>query len=242
MAGIAFVVQTALEKEDIGLDALRVKNARGQAQHCMQVALVHKLGTDALAVAIGKQHVVRQDNSGPSAGLQTAVNMLQEIELLVAGGKGKVITGSPFPALLGAEWRIGQHKVIASHVLSQGGKGVAQGYLAFNAVQHGIHQSQTMGIVYQFTAAEGRIFLKSRHILGQLEIIIGPRPYIPICGYHKTKGAAGRVITAFTGLGAHEPSHDINKPPRRKILPCAGLLFIGVLFQQTFIQVASPSS
>ena len=62
---VALVFLAAGEKEHIGFDALGVKDAGGQAQDGVQVALVHEVGADLLAVAVGKEHVVRQHHRGP---------------------------------------------------------------------------------------------------------------------------------------------------------------------------------
>ena len=66
--------------------------------------------------------------------------MLQKIQLFVAGGKGKVVTGGSLAALLCAKGRIGQHQVIAFHGLARSGERVGKQNFPFNAVQHGVHQ------------------------------------------------------------------------------------------------------
>jgi len=53
--GVGLVFFAAGEKEHVGFDSLGVKDAGGQAQNGVQVALVHEIGTDLLAVAVGKK-------------------------------------------------------------------------------------------------------------------------------------------------------------------------------------------
>ena len=76
----------------------------------MQITFLHQVTADALTVTIGKKDIVRQDNRRTSLTrlIQAAVNVLQEIQLLIAGGECEVIAGSPFTALLGSKGRIGQ--------------------------------------------------------------------------------------------------------------------------------------
>lgn len=164
--------------------------------------------------------------------------MLQKIQLLVAGGKGKIVTSGPFAAFLCAKGRIGEHQIIAFHILACGGQGVGKQNFPFNTVQHGVHQGQTVRVVHQLAAGEGFTFLEGRLILVQIKILVGLPFQVLIRRDHKTKGAAGRVVTVFADLGLHETNHHINEHPWCEILACAGFLLIGVLFQQTFIEVA----
>ena len=71
----------------------------------MQITLVHQVTADLLAVAVSKKHIVRQHHGSPglSIGLQAAVDVLEEVELFVAGGESEIISGGTLAALLGAE-------------------------------------------------------------------------------------------------------------------------------------------
>ena len=68
--GVALVLLATGEEQHVGLDALGVEDAGGQAQDGVQVALVHQVGADLLAVAVVKQHVVGQHHGGPAAGFE----------------------------------------------------------------------------------------------------------------------------------------------------------------------------
>lgn len=130
----------------------------------------------------------------PAAALEAAVNMLQKIQLLVAGGKGKIVTSGPFAAFLCAKGRIGEHQIIAFHILACGGQGVGKQNFPFNTVQHGVHQGQTVRVVHQLAAGEGFTFLEGRLILVQIKILVGLPFQVLIRRDHKTKGAAGRSL------------------------------------------------
>ena len=140
----------------------------------MKIAFIHQITTDFLSVTISKKHVIRQNyrRSGLTVCFQTAVNVLEEIQLLVAGQEGQIITAGPLTAPLGAKGRIGQYHVIILQLLPFVGQGVPQGDFTFNIMEHSIHQCQSMSIVYQLTAGEGFIFFKFGHIRIQIIKII----------------------------------------------------------------------
>ena len=62
-------------------------------------------------------------------------------------GKGKVVPCGTLAALLGAKGRIREHQIEIVEGLARIGQGVAQQNLAVDAMQHGIHQGQTVGIM-----------------------------------------------------------------------------------------------
>ena len=152
----------------------------------------------------------------------------------------KVITGSTLTALLGSKGRIRQNQMIVIHILPNIGKGIPQNNLTVNIMKHGIHQRQTVGIVYQFTTCKSFFPLKPGRICIQIIKFIRVFSHILAGGNHKAECTTGRIITAFTRLGFHQSCHHINQYPRGKILSCSGFLFICILFQQTFIQISKP--
>ena len=208
----------------------------------MQITLVHQVAADFLAVSVSKQHIVRQHHSSPclAVGLQAAVDVLEKVQLLVAGGESEVIPGGTLAALLGAERRIGEHQVKVVEGFALVGQGVGQQNLTVDVVEHGVHQSQTVSVVDQLAAGEGFLPLEFCLICIQIVKIIGVFLDIPMGGNHKAKGAAGRVVAPLAGLGLHQPGHHINEDTRGEVLARAGLFLVGVLLQQPFIQVAQP--
>ena len=89
--GVALIALAPGEEQHIGLDALSVENTGGQTEDGVQITLVHQVTADLLAVAVGKEHIVRQHHGSPGLviGFQAAVDVLEKVELLVAGGKVK---------------------------------------------------------------------------------------------------------------------------------------------------------
>ena len=81
-AGFAVV-----EENHVGLDALGIEHAGGQAQYRVQVGVLQELAADGFARAALEQHVVRNDHGGASGGLEHRANVLHEIELLVRGAR-----------------------------------------------------------------------------------------------------------------------------------------------------------
>ena len=97
IARVAFVMDKLLRK--IGLSGRSIvpmligfgctENASGQAENGMQIAFIHQVAANFFSITIGKEHIVRQHYSGPgfAVGLQAAVDMLEEVQLFVAGGE-----------------------------------------------------------------------------------------------------------------------------------------------------------
>ena len=161
----------------------------------MQITLIHQVATDLLTVAIGKEHIIRQYHGGPSLaiGFQAAVDVLEKVQLLVAGGESEVISGGTLAALLGAEGRIGKHQVKVMECLALVGQGIGQQNLTVNIVQHGVHQRQPMSVVDQLTAGECLFPLELGLIGVQIVKIIGVLFDILMGCNHKAKGAAGGI-------------------------------------------------
>jgi hypothetical protein len=73
----------AVEEEDVGLDALGVEDAGGQAQEGVDVALGEQLAADGLAGAALEEDVVGDDDGGAAVDLEERLDVLDEVELLV---------------------------------------------------------------------------------------------------------------------------------------------------------------
>ena len=199
------------EEQRIGLDALGVENTSGQTENSVQITLIHQVATDLLAVAVGKKHIVQQYYGGPSliVGFQAAVDVLEEVQLLVAGGESEVIPGGTLAALLGAEGRIGKHQVKVVEGFTLIREGVGQQNLTVDVVEHGIHQRQPMGVVNQLTAGEGFFLLELGLIGIQIVKIIGMLFDILMGCNHKAKGAAGGVVAQYE-TGSRTPKADLT--------------------------------
>ncbi len=136
---------------------LRVEDAGGQAQDGVQVALVHQVAADVAADVALEQHVVGQHHGGAATGLEATVDVLQEGELFVAGGVGKVIAAGQAAAFLGAERWVGQDQGGLGQRLAFRAERVAVADAAVDAVQHQVHHRQAVGVLHMFHAIEGAV-------------------------------------------------------------------------------------
>ena len=73
----------AVEEEDVGLHALRVEDARGQAQQRVHVGLLEQFAADRFARAAFEEHVVGQHHRRAPVLLEDREDVLEEVELLV---------------------------------------------------------------------------------------------------------------------------------------------------------------
>ncbi len=230
------------EEQHIGLHALRVKDAGGQAQDGVQVALVHQVAPDVGADAGFEQHVVGQHHGGAAAVLQAAVDVLQERQLLVAGAEGEVVAGRAAAAFGGAERRIGEDDVDLGQLGAGAAERVAQMdhalIVAFHPVQQAVHQRQPAGAGHQFHADIRVVALEGLLFLVQVVHIVGVAADIRIGGDQKAGGAGGRVLDGFAGLRLDQRDDAVDQRARGEVLAGAGFGFAGVFFQQAFIQVA----
>ena len=206
-ASIVKVARATSEEQDVCLDALGIKNFRRQSQNRVQVAFVHEVDANPFAVAVSKKNVVGQDDCGASAGLETAIKMLQEIQWLIDRREGEIVAGSAFAAFLRAKRRVTQDQVEIFQALADFGECVAENYSAVEIVQHGIHQRKSVRIVDKFATRESFGRLKNLLFLRQVKEIVG-------------------VVA----------NDDINKDTRRKILPRAeyrfNALIVAIIFSR----------
>lgn len=197
--GIALVGCAAREEEHVRLDALSVEDARRQAQDGVQVAFLHEVAADRLAIAVREQHIVGQDDGGArlAVGLEAAIDVLEEVELLVARRVGEIVARRALAALLRAERRIRQHDIVILEPLAKVGKRVAKEDWPFDDVQHGIHEREAVRVVNELTAGEGLLYLKIRHICREVGVVIRLGLDVLRGGDHEAERAAGGVSTYF---------------------------------------------
>ena len=81
----------AVEEQDVGLYALRVEDAGRQAQQRMHVGLLEQFAADRLAGAALEEHVVGQHHRRAAVLLEDREDVLEEVELLVAGRGPEVV-------------------------------------------------------------------------------------------------------------------------------------------------------
>jgi hypothetical protein len=81
----------AIEEQNVRLHSLGVENARGQAQQRVNVGLLQQFTPNRLSGAAFEQHIVGYDDCRSPMNLQARFHVLQEVELLVAGGRPKIV-------------------------------------------------------------------------------------------------------------------------------------------------------
>ena len=86
-----FLRRLSVEEKHIRLHALRVEDTGGQTQQRVHVGLLEQLAANGFPCSAFKQHVIRHDDRGPAVLLQDRENVLEEIELLVAGRRPEVV-------------------------------------------------------------------------------------------------------------------------------------------------------
>jgi hypothetical protein len=88
------------------------------------------------------------------------------------------------------------------HSLSNGKKGIPQDNFPFDTVQHSVHQSQSVSIMYQLTADKGLFPLKFNFLWRQVKIVIRffptwrkEKPHWLICApFFTTPGMPGYMM------------------------------------------------
>ena len=148
--------------------------------------------------------------------------------MFVAGGVGEVVPCGALTALFRPKGGIGEDHVIALHSLAQVGQGIAQSDGSLHIVEHGVHQGQAVGVVYQLAAGKRLCPFKGGGIGVQVKEIVGLRRDILMGRNHKAEGAAGRVVAPLPRLGLHQAGHDVDQHAGREILPRPGFFLVGV--------------
>ena len=86
----------AVEEQQVGLHALGVKDAGRQAQQGVHLAFVQQLAAHGFARPALEEHVVGHYDRCLAVDFQQRLDVLDEIELLVAGGGPEVVTHGEF--------------------------------------------------------------------------------------------------------------------------------------------------
>ena len=82
---------SAIEEQDVGLHALRVEDAGWQTQQRVNVCLFEEFTADGFTCAAFEENIIRNNNRGAAVLLQDREDMLEEIELLVAGARPEIV-------------------------------------------------------------------------------------------------------------------------------------------------------
>ena len=176
--------------------------------------------------------------------------MLDEIELLVGGGRPEILTavgqfvGYGFVVLGGgadrgflAERGIGQDVIHTDTGIRRKGIPVVHRHVAVNItdiVQIQIHQAHFVGGGHQFRAEEGFVFEESP--LFHVQRVLLGNEFIG--GEEKSAAAAAGIRDGLHGFGAKAAHHCPNERTGRKILSRAAFDVLGVLLEQALVYLS----
>src|SRR5581483_1914561 len=252
-AGLALV-----EEEDVGFDALRVKDAGGQAQEGMHIAALQQVAPNRFARSSLEKDVVGDDDRRTTAGLEQAIDVLHKIELLIAGrgpevvaadGRGLLLlravaavlfaVAHQAEAALAAKGRIGEDDI--KFRLRPGAQAIDDvdrrllGIFIADAVQKHVHDAEPRGAIDDLPALERLVLEKSALFARHAPIMTGN---IVMRGQQEAAGAARRIADFLHRPGLHHIDDGLDQGAGRKILARAAFGILGVLLQQPFVGVA----
>ena len=106
-------------------------------------------------------------------------------------------------------------------------------------MQHQVHQRQAVCVLYVLHAKEG---VAAVFTLLRFCPRIGVTVFtdVAIGGDEKTTSASGWVLDDVLQRRLHHRHHAVDQRARREVLTSAGFLFVGVLLQQTFVEITQP--
>ena len=241
--------RTLIEENDVRLDTRLIEDARGQTQDCMQITGSKQLLAHDLASAALKEHVVRHDHRSLARGFQDGIDVLDEIELLVAAGGPEILTVIYevffllFAFLIGegeggffAEGRIGENVIHAIAGIGEQRIAVGDRNAAVDipdVVQVQIHQAQLEGRRHQLISVEGPVF--QEFLLLPIESIIFGISKEQLRREEESAAATAGVRDRFHRLRADAGDHRLDQRTGREILACAGFYVFCVFLQQALI-------
>ena len=159
-----------VEKQDVCLDALGVEDAGGEPQQGVNVRLLQQLPPHGLARSSLEQHVVGDDDRATAVDLEQALDVLEEVQLLVLGRCPEV---GPLVRLVLLfqvalfvhdgdgrflpEWRIGQEQAHAIAVSGRAGETILArddgAGVGVDPVEHEVHDAEPGGVRDEFPAS-----------------------------------------------------------------------------------------
>ena len=205
-----------------------------------EIALVHEVRADLLADALLEEHVVGEHDGRAAAGLQAAVDVLEEDELLVARRVGDVVARRAAAALLRAEGRVREDDVGLRELRAARAERVAERDVALDVVEHRVHQREALHVGDELHAVEGFALLEVLLRDGEIVELVGVRLHVAVGVDEEAAGAHGGILHALAGLGLHERDHALDERARREVLAGAALGLLGVLLEQALVEIAEP--
>ena len=209
--GAAFLL---VEEDHVGFHAGRIPDAGWQAQQGVNAAFLKQVAPHLLARAALEQHVVRHHHRGAAVDLQQRVNVLHEVQLLVAGRGPEILAHDDLVILLGVallvheqqalllpERRIGQnHRVFPA---PRRGEAVVSGMdnhlVAADAVQIEVHRAHAAHLGRKLHALDQ--VLPQRPLLVAVEVLLETCRARIVGVAEESAGAGRRVADAVPGVG-----------------------------------------
>ncbi len=226
---------SALEEEHIGLDALGVEDARGEAQDGVQIVVRKQFLANRFARTGFEQHVVGQHHGGTASVVEHHHDVLQEVELVVLGLDEEVLAVD-IDAARGAraEGGIGEDDIdeLLGHPLERvfAEDGRARGA---DAVQIEVHRGEGDDEGGVVVAEEGLVAQEVELLAtGRLEahVVVGRQ--------QEAARAAGGVAHCLAYLRARHIDHGLDERAGREVLACARLLVLAILFEDALVDGA----
>src|SRR6266581_3337062 len=80
-----------VKEEHVGFDTLSVEDTGGQAQQRMHVTLLQQFAANSFTCSTLEEYVIRDNHSRPTMNLEQGFDMLDKVQLLVAGAGPEVV-------------------------------------------------------------------------------------------------------------------------------------------------------
>ena len=239
LLGVPLFTLTPREKQHVRLHSLRVKNPRRQPQNRVQITLIHQVAPDFFPDPTFEQHVIGQHHRRPPTGLKATVDVLHKTELFVARRKREVRPSRKTAAFFRPKRRVSEHQ----RRLGQPGaivrKGVPVSDPAVDAVEHQVHHREAMRVLHMFHPEKRLALIFLLLSLGQaVEIVVFTQ--VMIRRNQEAPSPGRRILDDIVERRFHHCHHAVDELARREILTGPGFLFVGVLFEQPFVEVAQP--
>ena len=236
--GIGLFAASTREEEDVGFDALGVKDAGGEAKDGVKVTLLHEIIADIATGIVFKEDVIGEDDSGASVGLEVAVDMLEEGKLFVCGGVGEIAACGHPAAFFGAKGGIAEDDIGGREGFAKGGEGITDEDIAVDVVEHEVHHGEAMGILDKFNAIKGLVALEEAELFGERGEVVGLLFDVFVGFDEKAARPCGGILDAFACFGSDDRNDAFDQGAGGEVLSSARFDLAGVLFEQAFVEVA----
>ena len=242
----------ALEEEDVGLHALGVEDAGGEAQEGVDVAAFEEFAADGFAGSAFEEDVVGEDDGGGAADLEFADDVLEEVELFVRGGGPEfvalvfllfgtdlaVVADDGVAAFL-AERRVGEDHVELPTAGLGEGVGSVDGWIirvggGTDAVQVEVHGAEADDAGDDVGAAQGLgpevLHLRLAELVVLGDVVVG--------GEQEAAGTAGGVANHLPGPWCRDIDDGADERAGSEVLSCSLVRRAGGLFEQALVDRA----